>query len=103
MHHYASMRALVASALLFGTATAVLRDRSQASESSAIRFPQWYRDNNNLALGLCKYSVESPNVAGKPMCLSFGGNDPAGAIQPNLGGELFYNTVSALMDRSCNR
>lgn len=92
-----SMRALVllAAALLPDVATADLRDRSLAPDSDLLLWPKWYRDTNNLALGLCKSQVASANVEPGPdpttMCLPLE-PDPAG-FAGNIGGENFYNLV----------
>lgn len=56
-------------------------------------WPQWYRDNNGTAVGLCKSQVPSPNAAAgaAPMCFPLP-SDPA-AFAGNIGPEIFYNMV----------
>jgi Bacterial Ig domain len=79
----------VATALLgAGPAHAVLRDHGPIDPVLAV--PQWYRDLNGTAVGLCKSQAQSPNPAAalKPMCFPLAA-DPAG-FPGNLGGEIFY-------------
>jgi hypothetical protein len=73
-----------------------LRDRSPTPDSNVLLWPKWYRDTNNLALGLCKSQEPSPNPesGGQPMCLPIAVDDLAFA--GNIGSENFYNLVSQL-------
>lgn len=73
------------------TSFAVLLDHGPSDPT--LTWPQWYRDTNGLALGLCKSQEPSPNAAAgnAPMC--FPPNpDPAG-FAGNIGPEMFYNMV----------
>jgi len=86
------MAAAVAVALSSGTAHAVLLDHGPSDPT--LLFPQWYRDLNNLPLGLCLSQNPSPNaLAGlKPMCFPLAA-DPAG-FPGNVGAEVFYNNIN---------
>ncbi|MCX7084107.1 MAG: Ig-like domain-containing protein [Methylococcales bacterium] len=72
---------LAGSLCLTGVANAVLLDHGPADPN--LTWPSWYRDNNGLALGLCK--------SASPMCLPTA-PDPAG-FAGNVGAEMFYNMV----------
>ncbi|BDG01339.1 Ig-like domain-containing protein [Anaeromyxobacter oryzae] len=83
----------VAAALLGATpATAALLDRGP--QDPTLVFPQWYRDLNGTALGLCLSQAPSPNPAAglKPMCFPLAA-DPNG-FAGNLGPEIFYNVLN---------
>lgn len=83
--------ALAGSVLASGMASAVLQDRGPSDPF--FLWPQWYRDNNNLAVGLCKSQVQSPNPAAglAPMC--FPPIPNAAGFVGNIGPEMFYNMV----------
>lgn len=72
-------------------ASAVLQDNGPADP--VLYWPQWYRDLNGTAVGLCKSQAVSPNAAagGATMCFppAF---DPAG-FPGNVGEEIFYNMM----------
>ncbi|MEI6336757.1 MAG: Ig-like domain-containing protein, partial [Methylococcaceae bacterium] len=81
---------LAGSMLASGMASAVLLDHGPGDAN--LLWPQWYRDTNGLAIGLCKSTALSPNVAvggATGMCFppAF---DPAG-FAGNIGPEMFYN------------
>lgn len=75
-------------------APAALLDRGPADP--ALGFPQWYRDTNGTAIGICRSQAQSPNPnAGlAPMCFPIEA-DPAG-FPGNLGSELFYNNLTVV-------
>lgn len=79
--------ALVGSVLVSNMASAVLQDHGPGDPT--LLFPLWYRDTNNLAIGLCK----SPalNAASARLCFPFV-SDPAG-FAGNVGPEVFYNMI----------
>ena len=81
--------ALAGSVLASGMASAVLLDHGPAD--ATLTWPQWYRDTNGTALGICKSQAPSPNGAAGTMCFppAF---DPAG-FAGNVGPEVFYNMV----------
>jgi hypothetical protein len=56
-------------------------------------WPQWYRANDGVALGMCKSQAPSPNAAaaGGKMCFPLP-SDPT-AFAGNVGPEIFYNLV----------
>jgi hypothetical protein len=87
-------RQLFLGALLLGASHAALLDRSLTADSNILLWPKWYRDTNNLALGLCKSQVESPNPesGGQPMCPIIAVSDLG--VAGNIGSEAFYNFVS---------
>ena len=72
---------LAGSMLASGMASAVLLDHGPGD--AVITFPQWYRDTEGLALGLCR----STSV----FCFPLTAN-PAGFVG-NIGDEAFYNLV----------
>lgn len=73
------------------TSFAVLLDHGPSDPQ--LTWPQWYRDTNGLALGLCKSQELSPNAAAgnAPMCFP-PAPDPLG-FAGNFGPEMFYNMV----------
>lgn len=72
----------LAGTLLFNSAAeAELQDHGPGD--AVVQFPQWYRDNNGLALGLCKSTSNN--------CFPITPN-PAG-FAGNVGDEIFYNLV----------
>jgi|GEM_PF-1820361 len=81
--------ALAGSVLTSGMASAVLLDHGP--NDPTLTWPQWYRDTNGTALGLCKSQVASPNGAAGSMCFP-PAPDPAGFVG-NLGPEMFYSMV----------
>lgn len=81
--------ALIGSVLVSGVANAILQDHGPGDATLA--WPLWYRDNNNLALGLCKSKAASP-VAGGTYCFPTP-NDPA-FFAGNIGGEVFYTNLN---------
>ncbi|MCX7068624.1 MAG: Ig-like domain-containing protein [Methylococcales bacterium] len=83
--------ALVGSMLTSGVASAILQDHGPSDPT--LIWPQWYRDGNNLAVGLCKSQVKSPNAAAglAPMC--FAPLPDAAGFAGNIGPEMFYNMV----------
>lgn len=81
--------ALASSVLTSGMAAAALLDHGPSDPQ--LTWPQWYRDTNGLALGLCKSQVTSPNGAAGPMCFP-PAPDPDG-FAGNIGPEMFYNMV----------
>lgn len=89
------LRLLPLAALLFsaGTSTsyAVLLDHGPSDPT--LTWPQWYRDTNGLALGICSSQELSPNpaAAGSTMCFP-PDPDPTGFVG-NIGPETFYNMV----------
>jgi hypothetical protein len=88
--------ALAAVATAF-PALAALQDRGP--QDPTLVFPQWYRDLNQTAVGLCTSQVPSPNpLAGlKPMCFP-ATTDPTG-FAGNLGPELFYNNLTVTVGK----
>jgi hypothetical protein len=78
-------------------ASAALLDRGP--QDPTLTFPQWYRDLNGTALGLCTSQLPSPNAlaGGAPMCFP-SATDPAG-FAGNLGGELFYSNLNVLISK----
>lgn len=84
--------ALAGSALISGAASAQLADFGPSDPT--VLWPQWYRDNNGLAVGLCKSQALSPNAAGATMCFPTTAN-PRG-FAGNLGDEIFYNMVEVV-------
>jgi len=89
--------AALALALTAPPAGAVLLDHGPADPT--LVFPIWYRDLNGLALKECLSTVPSPNpgAAAKPMCFPLN-PDPAG-FPGNVGPEIFYNGVTAIVQR----
>ncbi len=83
--------ALASSAMATGMASAQLLDRGPSDP--ALIFPQWYRDLNGTAVGMCKSQAPSPNAAagGAPMCFPLPPS-PAG-FAGNIGPEVFYNVI----------
>lgn len=73
------------------SARAVLRDRSPLPDSPVLGWPQWYRDTNNLPVGLCKSHLRSPQSPADPICFPIDPN-PAG-FAGNVGDEIFYNIL----------
>ncbi|MGR8931792.1 MAG: Ig-like domain-containing protein [Gammaproteobacteria bacterium] len=74
------------------TAQAALLDHGPSDP--LLVWPQWYRDTNGLALGICTSQELSPNPAAGPgatMCFP-PVPDPAG-FDGNIGEEAFYNMV----------
>lgn len=81
---------LAGSMLASGMASAVLLDHGPGDAN--LLWPQWYRDTNGLAIGLCKSKALSPNVpvgGATGMCFP-AAPDPAG-FAGNIGPEMFYN------------
>lgn len=88
----------IAAALLAAVpAHAALLDKGPADP--VLVFPQWYRDLDGTAVGLCKSQVQSPNTASglAPMCFPLA-PDPAG-FPGNVGGEIFYNNLNVLIGK----
>ena len=89
-----AIHGLAVAALLLGAvpASAALLDRGP--QDPTLVFPQWYRDLNGTALGLCTSQLPSPNAlaGGAPMCFPIV-TDPAG-FAGNLGDEIFYSNLS---------
>lgn len=82
---------LVSLLLTAHTASAVLLDHGPSDPT--LLWPQWYRDDNGLAVGLCKSQVQSPNAAAGVGKMCFPAvTDPAG-FPGNVGPELFYGAV----------
>ena len=79
-------------ALIGGPAGAVLQDHGPGDP--VLGWPQWYRDTNGLAVGLCKSQTPSPNpdAAGGILCFPIV-PDPA-AFAGNVGEEIFYNILT---------
>ncbi len=85
---------VVSSILLAGAASgafAQLQDRGPSDPT--LLWPQWYRDTNGTALGLCKNQVASPNAVagGAPMCFAL--VPEAAGFAGNQGPEIFYNMI----------
>lgn len=78
-------------------ARAALQDRGP--QDPTLVFPQWYRDLNQTAVGLCTSQAQSPNPAAglKPMCFP-ATTDPTG-FAGNLGPELFYNDLTVTVQK----
>jgi hypothetical protein len=72
---------LAGSMLASGMASAVLLDHGPSD--AVITFPQWYRDTEGLALGLCRSTTD--------FCFPLAAN-PAGFVG-NIGDEAFYSLV----------
>jgi hypothetical protein len=89
--------ALAAAMLAASPALAALQDRGP--QDPVLVFPQWYRDLNGTALGLCKSQAPSPNAAAGlgPMCFPLP-TDPAG-FAGNIGPEVFYNNLNVLIGK----
>jgi hypothetical protein len=95
-----STRLLAAVAMILTAvqpARAALQDRGP--QDPTMVFPQWYRDLNQTAVGLCTSQAQSPNpLAGlAPMCFPKV-TDPTG-FAGNLGPELFYNDLTVLVQK----
>jgi hypothetical protein len=93
-----SRLAAIAVTLAFASsASAALQDRGP--QDPVLVFPQYYRDLNGTALGLCKSQVVSPNAAaaGGTMCFPLAAN-PSG-FAGNLGDEIFYNNLNVLVGK----
>ena len=73
--------ALAGSALASSLSIAQLQDHGPATP--VINYPQWYRDTNGLALGLCRSTSQ--------YCFPLAAN-PKG-FAGNIGDEVFYNLV----------
>ena len=73
--------ALAGSLLASGMASAVLLDHGPSD--AVITFPQWYRDTEGLALGLCRSTTD--------YCFPLAAN-PAG-FAGNIGDEAFYSLI----------
>ncbi|MDD1620374.1 MAG: Ig-like domain-containing protein [Methylococcaceae bacterium] len=73
------------------TSYAVLLDHGPSDPQ--LTWPQWYRDTNGLALGLCTSQELSTNAAAgnAPMCFP-PAPEPDG-FAGNVGSEMFYNMV----------
>jgi hypothetical protein len=78
---HAIQMALAGSMLVSGMASAVLLDHGPSD--AVITFPQWYRDTEGLALGLCRSTTD--------FCFPLAAN-PAG-FPGNIGDEAFYSLV----------
>src|SRR5512138_2760895 len=87
----------LAATLIAQPALAALQDRGP--QDPTLVFPQWYRDLNGSAVGLCTSQAQSPNPAAglKPMCFP-ATTDPTG-FAGNLGPELFYNNLTVTVQR----
>jgi hypothetical protein len=94
--------ALAGSVLASGVAVAALQDFGGIADNSGtgltpalLNWPAWYRDNNNLSLGLCKSQAPSPNAgaAGAPMCFPIAPN--TAGFAGNVGDEIFYTNLNA--------
>lgn len=92
-----SLTLAVAALLAALPAHAALLDKGPPDP--VLTFPQWYRDLNGTAVGLCKSQVQSPNSAAAlgPMCFPIV-SDPAG-FAGNVGGEIFYNNLNVLIGK----
>jgi Bacterial Ig domain len=82
--------ALASSVLATGIAGAALQDHGPGD--AAVRFPVWYRDNNNLAIGLCKSTQLGPNG---PLCFPLQSETVPPSFVGNLGPEMFYMNLNA--------
>ena len=87
-------RWLAAAATLLATTPALAALQDRGPQDPTLVFPQWYRDSNQTAVGLCKSQAQSPNPAAAlaPMCFPLA-TDPTG-FAGNLGPELFYNDLN---------
>jgi Big-like domain-containing protein len=92
-------RLLALAAALIGALPAQAALLDKGPPDPTLIFPQWYRDLDGTAVGLCKSQVPSPNsVAGLgPMCFPLAA-DPAG-FAGNVGGEIFYNNLNVLISK----
>lgn len=90
---------LTVAALLLAAAPASAALLDRGPQDPTLVFPQWYRDLNGTALGLCLSQAASPNpgAAGKPMCFPLAA-DPNG-FAGNLGPEIFYNNLNVLIGK----
>jgi hypothetical protein len=82
--------ALASSVLATGIAAAALQDHGPGDPT--VRFPLWYRDNNNLAIGLCKSTQLGPNG---PLCFPLQAETVPPSFAGNLGPEIFYMNLNA--------
>ncbi|NOT12571.1 MAG: Ig-like domain-containing protein [Methylococcaceae bacterium] len=82
--------ALAGSMLASSMAGAVLRDHGPANTGNF--FPNWYRDNNGLAIGQC---LSTDDAGNGPLCL-LAGTNPAG-FAGNFGDEGFYSTADVVI------
>ena len=82
--------ALTSGLLASGVAGAQLRDHGPADGTNF--FPDWYRDNNGLALGQC---IEPDESANGPLCL-LAGTAP-GRFPGNFGEEGFFATADVVI------
>ena len=96
----ARLLAAFAAMLAAAPALAALQDHGPADP--VLLYPQWYRDLNGTALGLCKSQAQSPNPAAglAPMCFPIAPN-PLG-FAGNVGDEIFYADMNALITGGAN-
>lgn len=83
---------IAASALASGLAHAALRDHGPSDP--VVVYPQWYRDFNDLALGICRYADDAGNG---PLCLTSPADTNPDGFAGNLGDEAFYATMDATL------
>jgi hypothetical protein len=87
----------LAAALASTPARAALLDKGPADP--VLLWPQWYRDLDGTAVGLCRSQVQSPNPAAglAPMCFPLA--PTPGAFAGNIGDEVFYNNLTVLIGK----
>jgi hypothetical protein len=88
---------LAAALLAAAPALAALQDRGP--QDPTLVYPQWYRDLDGTAVGLCRSQAPSPNAAAGlgPMCFPLP-TDPAG-FPGNFGPEAFYSNLNVLIGK----
>lgn len=102
--------ALAGSVLSSGVAVAALQDHGGISDNSGatvngtqitpattLGWPAWYRDNNGLALGLCKSQLDSPSAPGASMCFPIEPRPTPDGFAGNVGDEIFYMNMGVNM------
>ena len=80
------MKIFVFLVLIVKTGYAALLDHGPSD--TTLTFPQWYRDTQGTALGMCRSTAISPNVAGATMCFPL--TPTPSAFAGNIGPEVFY-------------
>lgn len=80
------LASVVFSVLLATSVYANLLDHGP--QDPVLTFPQWYRDTQGTALGLCRSTTNSPTVLNTPMCFPL--SPVASAFAGNVGPEVFY-------------
>lgn len=95
LKHTTRILALAAALLTALPAHAVLKDVGPADP--VLVWPQWYRDLNNTALGLCKSQAVDAAI-GAAYCFPIAPN-PAG-FAGNLGDEIFYSNLGVAVTGS---